>query len=482
MASFAIKDAYAIMNALARQATAQADIAVVDHQSFIDAGTKTLATGTENVLNSIARTIAAVVMQTRAYTGKFSLINATENQWNTRLAKISFYSDDNSASGAFNTDLNTNIADGNVENSGAGSMWEQKLPKVVERFYLSEAAWDKFYTTPLVQLQNAFNEESTFVAFMNGVMTEISNDIESTLESRNRALVADRIAGVYLQANAASPVLGPETCVDMVDYFNEKCGTAYTRDEIVQEHLTELLELWTAKIKIDSDRLEERTAKYHDPMTIAASGSNPAYNVLRFTPKSKQKMFYFKEFFNEARARVLPEIFNPNLIPETNGEGVTYWQSSKDADRMKIKCKPALPDGAVSSNVELDYVLGLLFDTDAIGSINQFTGAFTTPVNARHLYTNTFYHWKFGSVQDYTENSIIYYMSKYGKYEQTDKFTGDGTEDDFVLTKTVKTILSVTVGGTATDAYTFDADTNTITFTTAPANKAKIEVNYVWKD
>ena len=92
MASFAIKDAYAVMNALARQATAQADISVVDHQSFIDAGTKTLATGTENVLNSIARTIAAVVMQSRPYTGKFSLINASENQWNTRLAKISLFS------------------------------------------------------------------------------------------------------------------------------------------------------------------------------------------------------------------------------------------------------------------------------------------------------------------------------------------------------------------------------------------------------
>lgn len=480
MAVFQIKDAYAIMNALARQATAQADIAVVDHTSFIDAGTKTLATGTENVLNSIARTIAAVVMQSRPYKGKFSLINASENQWNTRLAKVSFYSDDNSPSGAFNTDLNTNIATGNVENSGAGSMWEQKLPRVVERFYLSEAAWDKFYTTPLVQLQNAFNEESTFVSFMNGVMTEIQNDIESTLEARNRSLVADRIAGVYLQANAASPTLGAETCVDMVDYFNEKCGTAYTRDEIIHEHLTELLELWTAKIKIDSDRLEERTKKYHDAMTVTDGGVD--YNVLRFTPKSKQKMFYFKEFFSEARARVLPEIFNANLIPETNGEGVTYWQSPKDDDRMKIKCKPALPDGAVSENVELDYVLGLLFDTDALASINQFTGAFTTPVNARHLYTNTFYHYKFGSVQDYTENSIIYFMSEYGKYEQTDKFTGDGTEDDFVLTKTVKTILSVTVGGTETDAYTFDADTNTLTFTTAPANKAKIEVNYVWKD
>ena len=408
MASFAIKDAYAVMNALARQATAQADIAVVDHQSFIDAGTKTLATGTENVLNSIARTIAAVVMQSRPYTGKFSLINASENQWNTRLAKISFYSSDNDPSGAFNTDLNTNIATGNAENSGAGSMWEQKLPRVVERFYLSEAAWDKFYTTPLVQLQNAFNEESTFVAFMNGVMTEIQNDIESTLEARNRALVADRIAGVYLLNK--KKVLGNETVVNFTTYFNKKCGTNYTTNEILTAHLTELSELITSKLQIDVDRLEERSKKYHDPMTVEDNGVN--YSVLRHTPRGKVKAFWFDELWKDAKTRVMPSIFNKEYINPEMGEKVQYWQSNKnDDDRMKIKCKPALPDGAVSENVELDVVLGIIFDEDALASINQFTGAFTTPVNARHLYTNTFYHYKFGSVQDYTENSIIYIMN-----------------------------------------------------------------------
>ena len=408
MASFQIKDAYAVMNALARQATAQADIAVVDHQSFIDAGTKTLATGTENVLNSIARTITAVVMQSRPYKGKFSLINASENQWNTRLAKISFYSSDNDPSGAFNTDLNTNIATGNVENSGAGSMWEQKLPRVVERFYLSEAAWDKFYTTPLVQLQNAFNEESTFVAFMNGVMTEIQNDIESTLEARNRALVADRIAGVYLLNK--KKVLGDETVVNFTTYFNKKCGTNYTTNEILTEHLTEFSELVTSKLQIDVDRLEERSVKYHDPMTVNDNGVN--YSVLRHTPRGKVKAFWFDELWKDAKTRVMPSIFNKEYINPEMGEKVQYWQSNKnDDDRMKIKCKPALPDGAVSENVELDVVLGIIFDEDALASINQFTGAFTTPVNARHLYTNTFYHYKFGAVQDYTENSIIYIMN-----------------------------------------------------------------------
>lgn len=472
MASFQVKDAYAVMNALARQATGQADISVVDHTSFIDAGTKTLATGTENVLNSIARTIKEVVIQSRPYKGKFGLIAATEDKFNTRKAKVSFYAADNVASGAFNTDANTNIVDGgNAETSGVGSQWEMNLPKVVERFFLSEAAWDKFYTTPLVQLQSAFNDEATFVRFWNGVITEVLNDIESTLESRNRAVVADRAAGIYLQVENAT--IGDECRVNLVDYFNEKCGTAYSMEEILTKHLTEFLELWVAKIKIDSDRLEERSALYHDPLTIAAAGGKPAYNVLRHTPKAQQKMFYFSELFTEAHARVLPEIFNPQYLDVKNGEAVTYWQSNKPGQRASIACKPALPDGATSKNVELGFVVGILFDDEAMQTCNQFTGAYTTPVHARKLVQNTFYHYKFGAIQDYTENSILYYME-----DKFESFKGDGTTSAFVLVGDAHSILKVTVNGTETSDYTYDDATQTVTFTAAPANKAAIKIYY----
>ena len=145
-------------------------------------------------------------------------------------------------------------------------------------------------------------------------------------------------------------------------------------------------------------------------MTITESGVD--YNVLRHTPKSKIKAFWYDELWKDAKTRVMPSIFNTEYINPEKGEKVQYWQSNEsDTSRPQIKCKPALPDGAVSEAVELDYVLGIIFDEDALASINQFEGAFTTPVNARHLYTNTFYHWKFGSISDYTENSIIYIMN-----------------------------------------------------------------------
>lgn len=478
MASFQVKDAYAVMNALARQATAQEDIAVVDHTTFIDAGTKTLATGTENVLNSIARTLAKIVVATRKYNSKFSQLIATDsNEFNGRVGKISYYAGDNEPTGAFNTDLYTNLADGydNGTNGGAsvGTMWDISLPKVLERFFLSEAAWDKHYTIPEVQLQSAFNNEADFVKFMNGRLTEVENDIESTLESFDRSLVADRIAGVYAKVNASTPTLGDECAVDMAKLFNYTCGTTYTRDEILQEHLTEFLEIWVAKIKLDSDRLEERTALYHNPYTITESGVD--YNILRHSPKSMQKMYYASEFFTSAKARVLPEIFNPSYLNSDNGVGVTYWQSSKPEDRLKIKAKVPMGDGAAAETVELDYVLGIIFDRDALLRTNQFVGAFTSPLEARKMYRNVWYHWKYGTVNDYSENSIIYFLGNGGA---TETFTGDGSEVDFVIDGTVREILSVTVGGTETTAYTFDADTNTITFTTAPANDAEIVVWY----
>lgn len=50
-----------------------------------------------------------------------------------------------------------------------------------------------------------------------------------------------------------------------------------------------------------------------------------------------------------------------------------------------------------------------------------------------------------------------------------ENLSGDGTKTAFVLTNEMAAVASVTIGDTATTAYTYDADTHTITFTAAPA-------------
>lgn len=49
-----------------------------------------------------------------------------------------------------------------------------------------------------------------------------------------------------------------------------------------------------------------------------------------------------------------------------------------------------------------------------------------------------------------------------------ENLSGDGTKTAFVLTNEMAAVASVTIGGAATTAYTYDVDTHTITFTDAP--------------
>lgn len=404
--TFGIKDVYAIMNDLYRQATGQNSINVVDTSSFIDAGQKVLDTGVGNVLNSLSILVGETWMNERPYKGKFNIASKTMPGFASRKRKISFYTQDAEASGMYNTDLNTNIGDGLSDSAGVGNMWEQKLPKMVEEYFYSEAVWDDHYTQYEDQIKLAFRSEGEFLSWINAFMTVFNNGLELRLEAKNRTLFLDRIAGNYLQKATR-----PESAVNMTTVYNEYCGTNYTTQEILKEHREDFLKVFGSKLQIDSDRLTTLTKKYHDSMTITESGVS--YDVLRHTPKSKQRFIYYSPLFKLAKNFVLADVFNPSFIPETSGEGVDSWQAFDtdiEDNNMKIAVKPSLPNGAVSENVELDCVLGLLFDEDAIMSNNIFTHVYTTPIEARHGYRNTWFHYRFRAYQDYSENSIMYYM------------------------------------------------------------------------
>jgi hypothetical protein len=408
---FGIKDVYAVMNDLYRQATGQNEINVVDTSTFISAGQKTLDTGVENVLNSLSVLVGETFFNERPYKGKFKIASKDMPGFAARKRKISFYTEDAEASGWYNTDINTNLGDGLNDDAGTGNMWEQKLPKMVEEYFYSEAVWDDHYTTYKDQIAMAFRSEEEFIKWVNAFMTVFNNGLELRLEAKNRALFLDRMAGIYAMKDER-----PECVVDMTKVYNDYCGTSYTRDEILKEHREDFLKVWGTKREIDSDRLTHLTKKYHDSMTKTVNGKE--YDVLRHTPKDKQRFIYYSPIFRMAKNFALADIFNPQFIPEVQGEGVMSWQgfdTDIEDNNMKINVKPALPDGRTSEAVELDCVLGLLFDEDAILSNNRFENAYTTPLEARHGYYNTWYHYRFSMFNDYSENSILYYMSETGE-------------------------------------------------------------------
>lgn len=410
-----VQDCHNLMNSLVKQATGQQSITVIDSSTFVSAGETVLATGTENVINSLSLIIGRTLVAVRPYKAKFLLINALNSGiYSNRIRKISYYSKDAQASGMYNTQLYTNLKDGytNGQNiiadspTSTKSMWEQNQPVSIEMNFAGSDTWEDSLTIYEKQLQVAFESEANFSRFMSGIMTEKGNDIESQKEAFNRMCVLNEIGMIYDMADDR-----PLSSVNLTKEYNTKYGTSYTSAELRTTYLESFLKFFVAYVKNISNYLEERSTNYHLSPTKTVNGTN--YKLLRHTPKNRQKMFLYEPLFIEAKANVLPSIFNPEYLDIKNYEAVNYWQSIDL--RSSVKITPAIFDKVTGeqkkgNEVDLNYVVGLLFDEDAMMIDYQFEGSYSTPLEARKLYRNIFWHYTKNAINDPTENAILFYM------------------------------------------------------------------------
>ena len=93
-----------------------------------------------------------------------------------------------------------------------------------------------------------------------------------------------------------------------------------------------------------------------------------------------------------------------------------YWQN--EADPSAIKVTPAIPDTTgltgvqtAGETVSLDYVVGMLYDVDALMIDYQLDRSSVTPLEARKGYRNMWWSFAKNAINDHTENHILYYMA-----------------------------------------------------------------------
>lgn len=416
------RDCHVLMNLLVKEATGQNDaIQVVDSSTFVSAGEQVLATGTENVLNSLSLVLGRTFMAVRPYKAKLAIINALNtDMYSNRMRKISFYSREAQASGDFNTQLFTNLAKDfdNGENGvdavtgdpvSTKSMWVQNPAVPLEMNFGGQSVWEDSTTIYEYQLKNAFRSEDEFAQFVAGIMTEKGNDIESQKEAFNRMTILNHIAGVYDLDTAAAN----GRVVNLTAAFNSRFGTAYTSAQLRSTYLKEFLAFFVATFKEQSRFMTYRSAKYH--WSPAKTVGGQSYTLLRHTPYDRQRVMLYQPLFTEAEAMVLPEIFRPNYLDlETQYEGVDYWQNFNAGAAIDVI--PAIPNTAgtaqtVGAEVKLDYIVGMIFDADAIMIDYQLEAASTTPLEARKHYRNMWWSFSKNAISDFTENCVIFIMA-----------------------------------------------------------------------
>lgn len=412
-------DAHQLMNLLLRQATGEQSITVTDTSSFVSAGELVLATGMENVTNSVSIVMNRLIVASRAYNARMRIVQTDEvGSYSNRARKISFYSQNALPDGSHNTNLFTNLAAGYTsgDNGGAStkSQWEQHPAMPLEMNFAGTNVWQHCITMYEDQLKIAFRNEEEFNRFVSGYLQEHANDIEQEREGFYRALLLNRI-GMTFDMSADMP----GALVDLTTAFNTfyNISPAYTTQQLLSTYFKEFCAFFVSQIKLYSDYMENRSINYHWSVPKTVGGDT--FNILRHTPKRDQRLAIYAPYFTMAESLVYPEIFNPQYLSIENAEKVNFWQAEDTKAAINItpaiietdSTDPAYGTQIQGSAVAEDHIIAVLFDRDAVFGELQLNRADSTPLEARKHYRNVWNTFAKNGVNDPTENFIVFYMS-----------------------------------------------------------------------
>lgn len=412
------RDAHAIVNLVAQELSGQkSTIQKVTSDNFVSVGEFITSQPMENVYNALSMPLLRTLIAARTYDEELLLINALDSGvYSNRMRKISYLSKSALPSGSFNTQLFTNLAagftagenkDSNGDPQSTKSQWEQCPVVPKELHFGGSSVWDHGITWYKDQAKSAFTDEATFLRFWEGALIENANDIKMEKNAFRRVALLNFIGGMVDLAASGTVVK------NLTAAFNTKFNTSYTSAQLRTTYLKQFLEFFVSEIKKDSKLLKNRSLNYHINMPETINGVT--YNLLRHTPYSRQRVMLYEPLFIDSQAQVLPEIFRPEYLDiKTQYEGVMFWQNENAGAAVDVV--PSIPDLAntglqvTGNRVQLDYVVGLIFDEDALMTDFQLDDVNTTPLEARKRFRNTWYAMARNLINDFTEKAILYTM------------------------------------------------------------------------
>lgn len=396
-----VQDVYQLFNGVIAQGLGRTDLAAVNTSSFATVGEIALNLGADNILKAISQTMVRTIFSVRAYRGKLLTLWRSEDRWGGYYRKLTPISHELEESENFNTDLNPNMLD----DGQSIDMYKIKSPKALQLNFMGAKTLQDHLTRFYYQMIQAFSSPEEFMRFYDMIMVDWNNLINSVNEQQARLTLINYMAGLQ-EMNTGN-------VIDLIASFNKENGTSYTRAEILSQHLTEFMQHFVSEVQIYSNKLTDRSVLNHAQITGKGE-------IIRHTPKDRQRLIMYSPFFIKAEARVFSEIFNPLYLElGRNFEQVNYWQSQKPGSEAAISAIPNILDVATGisktgTQQEIPYVLGILFDEEAIGVLPKFQYSSVTPFNSAGGYSNTYYHWCFNSMVDYTENALLFVLGDGG--------------------------------------------------------------------
>lgn len=385
-------DISAILTEINKLATGQeSSTPIVDTSTFTSVAQATLLTGTDNYTKAVSQVLGRTIFAVRPYDAPMRNLQVTGDDWSNHRRKINFCDSDPV------TDKAWALTDGQ-----SVDMYEVHKPKVLQTNYYGQTSYSRVYTQADTQMEAAFKGPEELAQFWSSFVLHLSNQIEADRRNLAANLMANHLTGLT--------VTNPDSVVYLLDEYNAQQGTSLTVQDVYKEaNFPGFAAYAYGRINDISRLLKERSIKWHQNWTIDGT----AYNLMRHTPYDRQHLYLYSGTQSQIDAKVIPQVYHDNLLKYRDAELITFWQNIDERDQISATPVVTTAAGVAQKNaaVQLSNVFGCLLDFDTVGYTPRLSRIVPTPMNARGLYTNFWYHYGWSWYDDFTENAVLFLMT-----------------------------------------------------------------------
>lgn len=276
-----------------------------------------------------------------------------------------------------------------------GKSYDQDIfyqPKVSAKFFNSKITFDIPMSFTKMQVESAFSSATELNSFISMLMVKTQNAMTVNLDG----LIMKTINN--FTANVINAKKGMQV-VNLLDMYNKTAQTKVTVDNALTS--PDFIKFANLTINTYRDRLTKMSTLFNQ------AGLN------KFTPTDDQHLVILSDLASASKVYLESDTYNQDNVKIANYDTVPYWQGSgttygfKDTSKIDV----AIKDGAQTKEIIQTGILGVLFDTSALGVSCQNPRT-TTAVNARAEFYTNFNKYDAMYYNDLNENFVVFMIAE----------------------------------------------------------------------
>lgn len=390
-----VQQIYELMNKSVGEVLGREEVVSEDLSNVVDVGKEVIdSDNVDNYVKKLVNHIGKVIFNDRVYKGNIPSVLMDSWEFGSILEKIS-----------------ADIPEAHENESWQledGKQYKQDIfyqPKVSAKFFNSKVTFEIPISFTEMQVKESFSNREQLNSFLSLLFTQVENAmtikldnlIMKTINTMTADTLADELGSDFSQTGVRA--------INLLALYNKEKGTSLTAKESYKD--PEFIRFASYLISLQKDRMTKISTLFN------AGGKE------RFTPSENLSIVLLSDFASSSNIYLNSDVYHNELTSLPNHETVPYWQGSgknydfEDVSKISVKT-------ANNENVTTSGILGVMFDTQAVGVANLDKRVSTNFNASAEFYTN-YYKMDAGYFVDNNENYVVFFVSDEKPVEEESK-------------------------------------------------------------